>query len=279
MSFRFQGKMTQPGMRGGCFVAGGRSPKLSLWTLIACWLVVAPAAWGQDSEATAISLLAQYADTVILTPSQPEVERQFAVDGTDEALISIISNSHTVDISLIDPSGSVHPADSTDRVVTSSSTLLLESDEGAEVSRTLFGLSNPPAGIWRYRVRETAGFSGVRAVIFTMTSSSDIVAGLLGAGQDYRVGRPIALNLLLAGEEGGIPPASVTSLSAVVHRGGEQPTGIDFRDDGNGQDENANDGIYTAEFSVEQIGDYTVAASVAGNSFRIELIELFKSPE
>ena len=29
-----QSKMTQPGMRGGCFVAGGRSPKLSLWTLL-----------------------------------------------------------------------------------------------------------------------------------------------------------------------------------------------------------------------------------------------------
>lgn len=231
------------------------------WSLgIAALLLSGGPVAGQGRQETRqVPLLASYVETVVLRPASPQEERSFAVDAAARVYISILSNSTTLEVTLVDPGGGLHPLGATGVIVRASY-------RGLPLSPTAkpsyeFELRNPPAGMWKYRVRETSSFSDVRVVILSMTSSSDIVAGLLGVGRDYPVNRPMTLGLLLADAQGGVSSASI---EAEVQLEGQPAFPIGFRDDGSGNDDAAGDGLYTAEFTLRTPGKYVARANVSG---------------
>jgi uncharacterized protein (TIGR03437 family) len=230
---------------------------------MAAWLLLTATLAAQSRQETKqVVVLANYMETAILRPASPQQERPFAVDEAEWVDITILSNSTTLEVTLIDPSGGLHPLGATDGIVRAS----YRGPSATPRARPSyeFELRNPPAGMWRYRVREPGSFADVRVVVFSMISSSDLVAALLGGGRDYPVNRPMTLGLVLAAEEGGRPLPAITSVLAEVQMGRDPAIPITFRDDGADNDAAAGDGAYTAEFTLRTPGAYAVRANVSG---------------
>lgn len=206
---------------------------------------------------------ATFTEAVVLTPQAAQVERTFTMDAVDTVDISVQVNSSTVQVTLVDPTGVNYPSGSSSGPVTSSGRY---PDPTGVAQDHEFELRNPRAGLWKYRVVEPASFSGVRAAIFTMRSSSDIVMGILGSGRDYPAGRTMSLGLILADKKGGILRSSLTSLQASVRTSGQPAQTITFVDDGTQNDDKANDGVYSATFTVNTPGSYVINVTAAGTS-------------
>lgn len=238
--------------------------KRGRWTpsIAALLLIAGPLAGQRRQETRQVLVLANYTETAVLLPANPQQERSFAVDAAEWVDISIVSNSTTLEVTLIDPSGGLHPLGATDGIVRASY-------RGPSLSPRAkpsyeFELRNPPPGMWKYRVRETSSFSDVRVVIFSLISSSDLAAALLGGGRDYPVNRPMTLGLVLAVQEGGLPAPAINSVQGEVQLERDPAIPISFRDDGAGNDEAAGDGVYTAEFTLRAPGRYVARANVSG---------------
>jgi uncharacterized protein (TIGR03437 family) len=209
---------------------------------------------------------AAYTEVNDLTPAQPVLERTFLLDAASSATVTLVSSSATLKISLIDPGGQAHPLGVTDSVVNSSSTF---SGTGSATGgqNYVFGLSNPPPGVWKYHVTEAGPLTQARAVLFSLISSSPVVARLLGGGADYAVNQDIGISLVLADGNGPIQSGSLKSINAtVVPVGGGSSTAVSFLDDGKGFDSAANDGIYTVTFRLSQAGSYMLGATISGSA-------------
>ncbi|MCL4488889.1 MAG: hypothetical protein M1570_12265 [Chloroflexi bacterium] len=206
---------------------------------------------------------ATFMEAVVLTTQAPQVERTFTMDGADTVDISVSVNSLTVQVTLVDPAGVSYLSGSQSGPVTTSGRY---PDPTGVAQDHEFELRNPRPGLWKYRVVEPTTFSGVRAAIFSMRSSSDIVMGILGSGRDYPAGRAMSLGLVLADKKGGIFRQSLTSLQASVRTSGQPAQAITFVDDGTQNDDKANDGVYSATFTVNTPGSYAINVTAAGTS-------------
>ncbi len=182
-----------------------------------------------------------------VTPSQPRAEGELAIDGGDAVSLSVGINSQTATFTLIDPSGRQYPAGMSSGVVTSGR-IPFESN-GKSLTHVSFSLSNSPTGLWRYRFEEPAAFTGARAAVIAMVSSSTLVMTLFPAGGDHPVNQPVVLNLVLADEAGGVPSTALSTLQASI---------------GAGQDQRASDGIYTATYVPNRVGEYDLIATARG---------------
>ncbi|HEY6390911.1 MAG TPA: choice-of-anchor X domain-containing protein [Bryobacteraceae bacterium] len=206
-------------------------------------------------------LPADFTEAVILTPQAAQVERTFIVETANTMNISVRINSLTAQVTLIDPAGVNYTAGSVLGAETASSKYV---DPSGKNQSHEFEFTNPAAGQWKYRVVEPASFSGVRAAIFLKSSTNDIIVGILGGGRDYPVGRSISLGLAITNQQGGILRSSITSLTASVRTGNLPAQPITFADDGALNDDKANDGIYSATFTVNTAGTYVVSVIVSG---------------
>src|SRR5262249_37197024 len=92
------------------------------WTPIiaALLLITGPLAGQRREEARQILPLANYTEAVVLDPNNPQQERSFAVDDAERVYISILSNSTTLEVTLIDSGGGLHPLGALDAIVRAS---------------------------------------------------------------------------------------------------------------------------------------------------------------
>src|SRR5438876_601402 len=141
---------------------------------ISLWFAAAALA----QQVSEVQFGAGHSFLLTLTPAAPDTTKPFALDPADAVDISVVGSSRTLEVSLIDPAGTVHIAGATDLVVTDS--YAGPPTDDAKVANYEFVLSTPPPGIWNLRVRETAPFTGLRFALFRLSGNSELVSGLLG---------------------------------------------------------------------------------------------------
>jgi uncharacterized protein (TIGR03437 family) len=226
-------------------------------------VVLAASVCGQERRNVLdLRLRAQYADSLALLPATSQAERTFQIDSAGRVDISIVSNSTTLELSLVDPAGTAHAFGVSDSVVSASYKLPDPAGKGQNYE---FELLNPASGTWKYRVKEPATFTGARAVLFSMTSDSDLVACLLGTGGNSTTARAVTLAVAVADRSGGVTGSEISSLEGYVrHVALTSPQSLTFRDDGQGDDDVAGDGVHTATFQAPAPGDYNVLVVVTG---------------
>ena len=98
-----------------------------------------------------------------------------------------------------------------------------------------------------------------------MESSSTLVLGVLGNGRDYLTSQPISLSFVLADSEGGIAPSELSETRAEIRNPEGDSTTVEFRDDGAGEDAEANDGIYVGTADLAAVGEYALQVFIDGS--------------
>jgi uncharacterized protein (TIGR03437 family) len=230
---------------------------------VLCGMAVVPLCLAQ----TSITLpgAGMYREVYDLTPAQPALDRPFTVDSASNVTVTLIGRSSTLNISLVDPSGTSHSLGVTDAVVARTSSFDF-STTGAGPWNYLFALTNPPPGVWRYRVSDSATLTGPRAIVFMLVTSSPVVVNLLGGGQDYPANQDIGISLVVVDGKAPIKGSSVASVSAAVTASSGVSMPVNFADDGKGFDHTANDGIYSATFRLSQADAYTLGVTITGTT-------------
>ena len=232
---------------------------------IACFVALAAATAvrlpGQGQ--VQIPLIASYSEAYVLTTEQPKGQGQISIDGSNVE-VRISSVSTTLQVSLIDPSGGVHPAGQTDSVV-SNAPIVPAGDPSVKGQSAFFYLVNPQPGMWSYELTDPALPVPMEAVLVTVTSDSDLVLSLLGTGGDFVVGGRATVNLLLMNKSGPVPPSAIASMDATAQVQGSAEMRITFADDGANGDMKAGDGIYTSRFTVPAAGLYSVRVNATMN--------------
>jgi uncharacterized protein (TIGR03437 family) len=234
------------------------------WKLRLALLLAAAAACAQQQRYE-LPLLAQNSDMIVLTPQQAQGERVVVIDAAESALIQVLTNSATMQMTLVDPAGAEFVPRAAGGALASSARVPFRQGAAAADS-FVFNLVNPAPGSWKVRVSEPPGFTGVRVAIVQITTSSDLVAALAGADRDYPLGRTIRLALLVGDSGGPLPAGAVTAVRASSKRKtAASSSPLAFRDDGAGGDTRAGDGVWTASFTPGEAGDYSLAAAVEGS--------------
>ena len=210
-----------------------------------------------------VRLRAAFSATIVLRDGAQQGERAFAIDSAELVAIQVATNAESTVIELEDPAGGRHPSGVTDGVV--SEALVRGALDGSSPGRLhSFVLTNPPGGIWTLHASEPAPFGGARVAVLTMESSSSLVMGLLGAGRDYPIGRTANPALVLVDSNGPVLSDSVTEIAAKLSAEDGSLQDVAFLDDGAAPDQAANDGIYSANLTLDTAGEYGLVASVSG---------------
>jgi hypothetical protein len=225
--------------------------------------------------------VASYNEAYVLTPDQPQGEGQISIDGS-HVEVRFTSVSSTLQVTLVDPSGGVHPAGQTDSVVQNAPIVPII-DPSAPSQTTFFFLSNPPSGMWTYQLNDPGLSAAMEPVLVTVNSDSDLVMTLLGTGGDFQTGGNVMLNLLLVNLSGPIPASAISSMDATVQLSGSPEMPITFADDGANGDVKANDGIYTSQFTVSAAGWYSIRVNaeinINGQTFRRSVASYFRAAD
>ena len=138
-------------------------------------------------------------------------------------------------------------------------------------------LAAPSPGIWNVRATLPAGASSADVSVAVFIAGG-LSVGLTASRSEYQSGQPVVLTL--AAFRRDIPEQGLTATADVYAPGSElTPRTLSLRDDGQGSDASAGDGLYSGTLSDLIPGHYLVEATVrSGNDLaraaaRFDVIE------
>ena len=227
---------------------------------------------GIDEEIN-LNLTAQLQQTHFLTPSATSISDTIIIDDASEAVVIFGSASKTLNIELVDPNGNRFVIGDPPTPAVNSQIFPDPSDPTTTGANYIFELSSPQIGTWSYVIQETVPLNSLRAVIVFFSSDSSARTGIAGAGQDYRLDREVRLALVAVDGANVLKDLTISSVIEQLGNSGFVGPAVDFRDDGLGRDEVADDGLYTASFQTGTTGDFHVVSTIdgvnsQGNAFR-----------
>lgn len=234
-------------------------------TAVAASLVAAvPGATAPRDEVLQFNLKPWVGQTYFLTQGNPVVQDTFIVDPTPEMRLVFGSASKTLAITVIAPDGTGYTSGSPDMAGFRARTFPDPNDPNTTGANYLFVFRDPQPGEWSLDIRDRIALAATRAVLFNLMSSSSIRSGILGGGQDYVVDRPIQMATVTVDAAGIVK--NVTIEAKITKPGDPQfiLPAVNFRDDGQGGDQVAGDGMSTASFPITQPGDFNISAQIGG---------------
>ncbi|HVS01015.1 MAG TPA: choice-of-anchor X domain-containing protein [Thermoanaerobaculia bacterium] len=224
-------------------------------------------------EQVEVELLAAIDRVHLLDPAAPSVTGTVKLDSAATVRLVFGSPSKTLDIDLTAPDGTRISLGDPDSAVATNSVFPDPSDPDTTGANYLFVLSNPQPGSWTYEIRETVPLIHKRAVLLNVFSGSAVRSALLGGGEDYRLDREVRLALLTVEGSSVLQSVDIAAEVRRIDAPGGAASPVPFRDDGQGGDEVAGDGMFTAALQPGTPGEYRVAATVTGTTESGEAFE------
>lgn len=229
-------------------------------------LVPAGAALAQPhEEQITLELRSHVRRTHFLTPAAPTLTADIDVDEATAVRWIFGSASKTLDIQLMAPNGETFSLSDPDSPGFKVRVFPDPTEPATSGANYLFVLINPVPGKWSYEVRETVTLTHPRAILLDVFPESDVRSGILGGDENYRVDREVRLALVTV-EGPSVLTALAIAATLAPSPGGSPAVPVDFRDDGQGGDETAGDGMFTAAFSPGAPGNYEVVATIRGTT-------------
>ena len=237
---------------------------------IAMLLLVVGSPLLAQSSTRELSSIAYWNDAFQLTPGAPAASRPIAIDSTPAVYLQVIAASRTLTVSIVGPNGRRYTVG--DAATADAETALVPIDASKPSAEYFININNPLAGTWMLQVTETATLSGTLDVLASTTLANNRLLVLAGGGDDFPASSDIRLTL--AAFDGTAKVRNVMVDAKLIKPGDPAfaPVAVQFRDDGAGADQHANDGMFEAFVNPGAPGRYVVevdaTATTGGGSFR-----------
>lgn len=226
-------------------------------------LLAALPLFGQQAQEEMAAVAVAH-DTFRITPAQPLVTRSIVVDATDAVSVNVTAASQSLQVKLIAPDAT------TQYVVGDAATATFESGYfpiDSTVSKSgasyLITVRNPQPGTWTLEVREPSVLTEALTAVSTTFINNNTRAVLAGGGDAFPHGTPVRLALVVFDGEAKV--RNLTIDARMLATAGA-PISLEFRDDGTGADDRANDGVYQALANAPSPGTYSVIAHANGTA-------------
>lgn len=250
-------------------------------------VVAAPGAFAQSGESFSLPVSLQATDSAThsLTPADPAASGDLVIGDTPYADIVFTSSSRSLEITLTSPTGEDFVFGAADTATVQTGFYPPTPDPEAEGAFYSYRLQEPVAGTWTYRVVEPDGLTRERGLLVSLSTGGSVRTGLVVPQSDRLVGAPVPLGLLTVDGETVLRAGSIASVVAAVYEAATPGVVLatpSFRDDGQGADATAGDGLYSATYIPSGAGEYAVAVTVEGtgadgSTFRRRTVAAFRA--
>ena len=208
---------------------------------------------------------------VFLDQGNPVAKVSFTVTSGSSLLVDVAGPSDSFSVTLSDPGG---------QVVTPENVMSFNgeyvSDQIQQSSLTLYNpmllagfhytysILNPTSGTWKVIVAGTnLPADGEIAIVNILTpGSGGPTIALLTDETQYIVNSPVSI--MTSVFEGTTPVTGASVVGTVKSDDGSEKTVVTLRDDGNGVDNLAGDGLYSGAYFAVSAGNFSIMAEVSG---------------
>lgn len=226
-------------------------------SMVAGALLALAAVGGAQAQQAGVALNTPTSVTADVLPGATSVELQIPVSALTRLRLDAIVPVDNAVISLVDPRGVTVVAPGDSRVRYNPGNLLPKPLPGGVFE--LPELGAPINGTWKLQVG------------FPPAAQRTVVLASVIAVSRYQVGIALDRDVLLVGEDAAIgvvvqdngSPFRGLSPTLTITRVGGSGSTLPTRDDGTGPDGKASDGVYSAERTFTEAGDYELRADVS----------------
>lgn len=244
-------------------VVAGRRPSATLLALLILGLFLPSLAGAAEVSTIGLTLSSRQQGHFDLDPTDPVHIDGIQVEGSSSLDTTFISTSQTLEIHLVSPAGETYSVSQGDFLV-----YPYVDETGSETgARYQIHIALPVTGAWILRVEETSPDGQPRFVFWEAITDSPVRIGLISGEPVVRRGSPVTLVTLLT--EGAAALTQGLEFDAVLThttRPEVPETPLTFRDDGEGADRLAGDGLWVAEVVPPGPGKYLASVEVRGTT-------------
>lgn len=205
-----------------------------------------------------------------LSPTASASEQNVIIDDVNQVRVELLSTAKVIP-SIIAPNGQVINQNTisslggefTGYEITEAQPSFLQTETLAKGFHYIIEFPTQGPGSYTIRLTAPEGLSGDIAAAARIVTDSEIAVRLFTLESGITVGKPIALTAAVFNGQNAVSGASV-----VVHV--NSPTGlktsITLIDDGAGVDSLAGDGLYSAKFTPNEVGNFDILAKITGTT-------------